>query len=108
MRKKAMKNHFKKATKNGTISNKNCWDLVKPFLSTKKGGLANSVISLVQNDTVITNDQEIAEVFTNHYVNLVEKASGKKSISIAKYTGISDDRKLFVLFPIIIEITLVS
>ena len=33
LRKKAMRNHFKEATKNGTPSNKEFWDLVKPFLS---------------------------------------------------------------------------
>ena len=30
-----MKSHFKKATKNGTMSHKEFWDLVKPFLSNK-------------------------------------------------------------------------
>ena len=55
IRMKAMKNHFKKATKNGTMSNKDFLDLVKPFLS-NKGRLANSDNSIVQNDTVITND----------------------------------------------------
>ena len=93
IRRKAMKNHFKKATKNGTMSNKEFWDLVKPFLS-NKGGLASSDISLVKNDTVITDDQELTEIFNEHYVNIVEKSSGKKPNSIAKDVGISDDRQI--------------
>ena len=93
LRKKAMKNHFKEATKNGTMSNKEFWDLVKPFLS-NKGGLASSDISLVMNDIIVTDDQELIEVFNDHYVNIVEKSSGKKPISLAKDTGISDDRQI--------------
>ena len=38
IRKKAMKSHFKEATKNGMMSNKEFWNLVKPFLSNKGGG----------------------------------------------------------------------
>ena len=38
LRKKAIKNYFKKVTNKGLMSNKAFWDLVKPFLS-NKGGL---------------------------------------------------------------------
>ncbi len=93
LRKKAMKTHFKEATKNGTLSNKEFWDLVKPFLS-NKGGLTSSDISLVKNDTVVTDDQELTEIFNDHYVNIVEKSSGKKPVNLAEYTGISDDRQI--------------
>ena len=88
-----MKNHFKEATKNGTLSNKEFWDLVKPFLS-NKGGLISSDISLVKNDSVVTNDQELTEIFNDHYVNIVEKSSGKKPVNLADDTGISDDRQI--------------
>ena len=75
------------------MSNKESWDLFKPFLS-NKGGLITSDISLVKNETVITDDQELAEILNDHYINIVEKSSGKKSISLAKITGISDDRQI--------------
>ena len=88
-----MKNHFKEATKNGTMSDKEFWDLVKPFLS-NKGGLTSSDISLVRNDTIVTDDQELTEIFNHHYVNIVEKSSGKRPASLAKDTGISDDRQI--------------
>ena len=91
LRKKAMRNHFKEAKKNGTLSNKEFWDLVKPFLS-NKGGLISSDISLVKNDAVITNDLELTEIFNDHYVNIVEKSSGKKPVNLANDTGISDVR----------------
>ena len=35
LRKKAMKNHFKEMTKNGILSNKEFWDLIKPFFQIK-------------------------------------------------------------------------
>ena len=43
------------------------------------------------------DDKELAEVFNDHYVNIVEKPSGKKPISLAKETGISDDRQIIRL-----------
>ena len=48
----------------------------------------------MNNDTVITDDQELAEILKYHYINIVEKSSGKKPISLAKNTGISDDRQI--------------
>ena len=50
--------HFKKATKNCIMSNREFWDIVKPFLS-NKGGLANSDISLVHNNPVVRDEQEL-------------------------------------------------
>ena len=34
------------------------------------------------------------EIFNDHYINLLEKSSGKKPTSLAKDTGISDDRQV--------------
>ena len=78
------------------MSNKEFWDLVKPFLS-NKGGLIASDISLVKNDTVMTDDQELEEILNDHCINKVEKSSGKNPISLAKNTGISDDRQVVSL-----------
>ena len=80
IRKKAIKSHFKEATKNGTMSNKEFWDLVKPFLS-NKGGLTSSDISLVKNENIVTDDKELTEIFNDHYVNIVPGVP-KKSIRI--------------------------
>ena len=75
------------------MSNKEFWDLVKPFLS-NKGRLANSDISLVQTNVVVTDEQELKEIFNDHYINLVEKPIGEKPTSLAKDTGISDYRQV--------------
>ena len=58
------------------------------------GGLENSDIFLVHNNAIVTDEQELTEIFNDHYINLVEKSSGKKPTSLAKDTGISDDRQI--------------
>ena len=47
-----------------------------------------------RNDTIVTDGQELTENFNDHYVNIVEKYSGKKPVSLDKDTGISDDRQI--------------
>ena len=46
----------------------------------------------MKNDGVITNDQELTEIFNDHYVDIIEKSSGRKPVNLANDTGISDDR----------------
>ena len=43
------------------------------------------------------DDQELTEIFNDHYINLVEKYSGKKPNSLAKDNGISDDHQVLRL-----------
>ncbi len=74
---------FKEVTRNGTLSNKEFWDLVKPFLC-NKGAIISSDISLVKNDTIVADDQERTEIFNDYYVNKVEKSSSKKPSSLAE------------------------
>ena len=67
------------------LSNQAFWDLVKPFLS-NKGAPVGSDISIVKNDTIITDDQELSELFNEYYVNIVENTSGKKPCGVADTT----------------------
>ena len=93
LRKKAIKNHFKRVTSNGLMSNKAFWDLVKPFLS-NKGVLAGTDISLVKDDKIVTDDHDLCEIFNDYYINIVENTSGKKPSSIANANSIDDDREI--------------
>ena len=93
LRKKAIKQHFKKATAKDLISNHEFWNLVKPFLS-NKGGLFGDDISLVHNDQIVTDDYLLTEIFNNHYINIVEKTSGQKPLNIADTVKTDDDRQL--------------
>ena len=64
------------------VSNRDFWNLVKPFLA-NKGGLSGNDITLVKGGKVITDDYALTEIFNNHYVNIVEKTSGKKPSNLA-------------------------
>ena len=59
------------------MSNKEFWNLVKPFLS-NKGGLAENDIMLVTDDKIVTDELALSEKFNDHYVNIVEKTSGRR------------------------------
>ena len=77
LRKKAIRDHFKKATSKGLMLNKDFRNLVRPFLS-NKGGLSDSNITLVKGEKMITDDAELTEVFNDHCINIVQKSSGRE------------------------------
>ena len=49
--------------------------------------LTSSDVSLVRNDNIVTDDQKLTEIVNHHYLNIVEKSSDKKPISLAKGTS---------------------
>ena len=61
--------------------NKNFWHTVKPFL-TNNGCIPNDFIGIEKEDNLICNEQELLGVFNEHYINIVEKSSGKKHLSL--------------------------
>ena len=78
------------------MTNKDIWKLVKIFL-TNKGGLSGKDILLVRDDKIITEDHELAETFNDHYTNIVEKSSGKKSHSLAEKLEQTTEREIVKL-----------
>ena len=48
---------------------------------------------LVEKDSLITKDEEIANILNDHYINIVEKSSGLKPIQI-NYDKVTDKRIL--------------
>ena len=73
--KSTKRKYFEKVTKKGFVNNRAFWNTVKLFL-TNKGFLTNDNIVIKNNDEIITNKNEIVELFNSHYVNIVEKTSG--------------------------------
>ena len=59
------------------MTNKNIRKTSNPFL-TKKGGIDNFDIMLIDNETMITDEQESSQCFNEHYMNIVECSSGIK------------------------------
>ena len=78
------------------MANKEFWNLVKPFL-TNKGGLSESDYLLVKDDRIITNGNELVEAFNYHYINIVEKSSGKKPQNLGDKHKLKRDKEIIQL-----------
>ena len=65
--------------------------MVKPFF-TNKGSFPNDSITIKdENGNFIDDERELVEMFNNHYINIVEKTSGKPpAYSFKNYTNNRD------------------
>ena len=75
MTRKAKKNFFREATKDGIMPYKRFWSTVKPFL-TNKGCISNDFISIEKDGELIGNEKELVQLFNENYINIVENTSG--------------------------------
>ena len=83
LRRKNIKSFLNNVTKMGIITNKNFWTFIKPFL-TNKGFLENKDITLIEGNKIITSERQLAKIFNEHYLNIVEKSSGIKPKDISQ------------------------
>ena len=88
--KKAKRDFFKEATKDGIMTSKKIWFTVKPSL-TNNGSISNNFIGIENEGNLISNEQEHVELFNEHYTNIVEKSSGKKPLSLRNSSDVSQD-----------------
>ena len=91
LRRKSIKKYFSDIINYGIATNKKFWNLLKPFL-TNKGHLNHQNIMIFNGKKIITNETELVEAFNDHYVNTVEKSSGKKSRHVAPDNNIENKR----------------
>ena len=56
LRNKCIKNYFSNVMETGVNTNKEFWEIIKPFL-TNKGFLSGNEITLIENDKVITYEK---------------------------------------------------
>ena len=87
----AKQKYFKKATENGNMTNKLFWKTIKPFL-TNKGKISSNTIILEEDGKLVSNEEELVEIFNNHYINIVETTMGKPPISIGNPNDPNYDR----------------
>ena len=103
--KKAKRDFFKEATKNGIMTSKKFCSTVKSFL-TNNGCISNDFIGIENEGNLICNEQELVELFIEHYINIGEKSSGKKPFSLGNSSDASQDemtvKKLFLYIVIIL------
>ena len=93
IRRKSTKHYFSNITSNGTITNKNFWKAIKPFL-TKKGCLENSDIMLRDDKKMITDEKKVVQLFNNHYINIVERSCGFKPEKVEFVIGSSNKNEV--------------
>ena len=82
LRDKAIKLDFQNSFSNLKTKSKPFFDIMKPYL-TNKGALCCNDISLIENGEIITDDNDIANIFINYYTNIVKLTSGKPPLSLA-------------------------
>ena len=70
--------HFSNITSKGIIINKRIWIAIKPFL-TNKGCLGNSGVVLRDDKKIITDEKNLAQLFNDHYINIVERSCSIKT-----------------------------
>ena len=87
--KKAKRDFFKEVTKDGILIKK-FWRAVKPFL-TNNGCRSNGFIGIENEGKLICNEQELVELLNEHYINMVEKSSGKKPLSLGNSSDTSQN-----------------
>ena len=90
MTKKAKRDFFKEATKDGIMTSKKFWHTVKPFL-TNNGCISNDFIGIENEGDLISNESELVELFNEHYINIVEKSCGKKPLSQGNSSDVPQD-----------------
>ena len=77
LRRKSIKGYFNRITNKGIVTNKNFWSIIRPFL-TNKGIISGTDITLIENDKIVNDDNELAEILNDHYINIVERSSRTK------------------------------
>ena len=69
---------------------------MKPFL-TNKGAFSDSNITIEnKNGDIVNNDETLANLFNEYYINIVESSSGIKPKSVMKDSSNSQNDELAI------------
>lgn len=67
LKRKSIQEYFNQKC-NSTTNSRSFWKTVKPFMSEKCK--LNNTISLQENDKLVTNQQDICEIFNDYFINI--------------------------------------
>ena len=81
--KEAKRDFFKEATKDGIMTSKKFSCTVKPFLI-NNGCISNDFIGIENEGNLICNEQELVELFNEHYIN-TRKVLWQKTLVTRKF-----------------------
>ena len=80
LNKKTKEIYFSKNTSNGVIGNKQFWNTVTPFL-TSKGFLRNEDIAFLIGNKTVKDCHELAKEFKEYYINIVQNTLEKQPLN---------------------------
>ena len=69
LRRKAIKDYFKKRSKEIIQNPRNFWNTYRPFLHAKRSFKANNIL-LKEQARIITDKSEIVSIFNNYFINI--------------------------------------
>ena len=84
MKRNAIKEDLKKTSSNLKGRSKPFYDMIKPYL-TNKGALCSNDITLLENNILISNEKELADIFNDYYINIVKYSCDKEPTNIADH-----------------------
>ena len=95
IKRKNIHSHFTElAGRGGNCNNKKFWSAIEPFLTNKSSGKGQHII-LSENEIVVRDSTEVAEILNNDFINIVEINTGSKLHSLPfTETGLIDDRTI--------------
>ena len=75
-----MKEYFNSLNMKHVSDNKLFWKTVKPFFNDK--GSNSSKITLVEENNIISDEEEIANIMNNYFINVTKTLNLKKQLSV--------------------------
>ena len=95
IKRKDILSHFTElAGKCGNCNNKKFWLEIKPFLTNKHSGKGQNIV-LSENEIVVRDNTQVAEILNNYFINIVEINTGSKPHSLpCTEIGLIDDRTI--------------
>ena len=73
--------YFEKTLTSDNMTNKSYWKLMKPFLS-EKGNHYGTKITLKEDGVMVSDEEHLAHIFNDQYINIVEKTTGVPPSSV--------------------------
>ena len=95
IKRKNIRSHFTElAGKCGNCNNRKFWSEIKPFLANEHSGKGQNIV-LSENEIVVRDSTQVAEILNNYFINIVEINTGSKPHSLpCTETGLIDDRTI--------------
>ena len=87
---KGKRNYYESLDLNNICDNKKFWATVKPIFSNKIKSVENIVLS--ENGVLIKDEEEVAKIFNNFFVNIVPNLGIKTQYELVNTTDNSQDR----------------